>query len=420
MFALVDCNTFYVSCERVFQPQLEGKPVIVLSSNDGCAIARSNEAKALGIKMGIPLFKIKDIIEKHHVHVFSANFTLYGDISARVMAILRTLCPFMEIYSIDEAFLNLSSLPSSELYSYGCHMKKTVKQCTGIPVSVGIGPTKTLAKVANSIAKKSASGCYVLDSPDAIETILRKYPIQEIWGIGTQWSKKLETFNIRSAFDLAKSDIRWIRKAFNVMVVRTVMELRGISCLSLEEIVLPKKSMLSSRSFGTPVTTLEGLHQAASFHASSLARRLREERSKTSLLNVFISTSRFDEGGNYYRNSAIIPLPCPSYDNATLIKAASLGLAKIYRNGLSYKKAGVIALNLTPEDYGPNFLFTEMENETSPTRKALLKSIDELNERFGRGTLKFASEGIHHHWRPKAIWKTQSFTTNWKQLPKLG
>ncbi|MBA3814668.1 MAG: Y-family DNA polymerase [Alphaproteobacteria bacterium] len=267
MFALVDCNAFYVSCERVFQPHLEGKPVIVLSSNDGCAISRSNEAKALGIKMGVPLFKIKDIVQKHKVHVFSSNFSLYGDMSSRVMATLKTMSSSLEIYSVDEAFLDLSLVPQHELFSQGCHIKTLVKQWTGIPVSVGIGPTKTLAKVANHMAKKNPSGCCVLADPQKIEEVLKTFPLQDIWGIGYQWSKKLSRFGMNTALDLVQAELGWIRKTFNIVLTRTALELKGTSCLSLEEVYPPKKAMVSSRSFGVPVSSFDVLREAVSFHA---------------------------------------------------------------------------------------------------------------------------------------------------------
>ncbi|KAB2832153.1 MAG: Y-family DNA polymerase, partial [Caedimonadaceae bacterium] len=227
MFALIDCDAFYVSCERIFQPHLEKKPVIVLSSNDGCAISRSSEAKALGIPMGAPLFKIRDIIEKYNVHLFSANFSLYGDISSRVMEVLKAFSPTVEVYSIDEAFLDLSLLSQDELFAYGCNIKKIVKKWTGIPVSVGIGPTKTLAKVANNMAKRHPLGCYALLTPEKTEVLLGQVSLQDVWGIGPRWSKKLNTLGLTTALDLARAEPRWIRKTFNIVLAKTTLELRG-------------------------------------------------------------------------------------------------------------------------------------------------------------------------------------------------
>jgi DNA polymerase V len=419
LFALVDCNAFFVSCERVFQPRLEGKPVIVLSSNDGCAIARSNEAKALGIRMGDPLFKIKDIVKKHHVHVFSANFSLYGDMSSRVMETLKILGPNLEVYSIDEAFLDLKSLPLENLFAYGCEVKRTVKQWTGIPVSVGMGPTKTLAKIANHLAKKDPSGCRVLTDPAEIEAILRDFPLSDIWGVGRQWSKKLLQYNINTALDLANADHRWVRKAFNIVLARTALELKGTPCLSLEDISPSKKTMISSRSFGTPVTNPEHLREAVSMHASLLAQKLRQQGSKTSLMSVYIRTNPFDRQGSYYSNSRLVSLITPSQDSAVLIKAGISALRKIYKPGLAYKKAGVTVLNLTPETQCTPSLFKEWEEKDSAKRKALLKTMDRLNAQYGRGSLIFASEGIRRSWRPKSGWRSPSYTQDWTKLVEV-
>lgn len=421
MFALIDCNAFFVSCERVFQPRLEKKPVIVLSSNDGCAISRSCEAKALGIPMGAPLFKIRDIVEKYNVHVFSANFSLYGEISSRVMEVLKAFSPMLEVYSIDEAFLDLSRISQNELFAYGCHIKKIVKKWTGIPVSVGIGPTKTLAKVANSMAKRHPLGCYALLTSEKTEALLGQISLQDVWGIGSRWSKKLNALGLSTALDLAQADPRWIRKAFNVVLAKTALELKGKACLSIGETTPPKKSLISSRSFGIPLTTFEDLREAISFHASSLAHRLRIEGRKTSLLSIAVRTNPFDKKGRFYSNTQLIPLSYPSQDNATLIKAAALALEKIYREHLSYEKVGVMALNLSPEDQSTSSLFTEKkEQEHSLRRREVLKSIDCLNYRYGKGSLIFASEGVDVSWQPKSSWKSPSFTQNWKQLPEVS
>lgn len=417
VFALVDCNSFFVSCEKVFQPHLEGKPVIVLSSNDGCAIARSNEAKALGIQMGVPLFKIQDIVKKNHVKVISSNFSLYGDMSSRVMGTLKKFSPSLEIYSIDEAFLNLSLLPIEDLFSYGCELKKIIKLWTGIPVSVGMGPTKTLAKVANHLAKKHPSGCYVLINPEDIATVLRTFPLQEVWGIGSQWSKKLSHVGIKTAWDLAQADPHWIRKTFNVVLARTALELKEIPCLNLEDVSAPKKSLISSRSFGKPVTSFEALREAISFHASSLAQKLREQKSLASLLSVYIRTSPFQKNEPYYMNSHVIPLLFPSHDTALLIKAAISGLEKIFKDGFSYKKAGVTVLQISSEDQVIPSLFQDRED--SVKRKSLFKTLDNLNHRFGRSSLVFASEGFRKSWRPNASLKSPSFTQSWDQLPRV-
>lgn len=419
LFALVDCNAFFVSCERVFQPRLEGKPVIVLSSNDGCAIARSNEAKALGIRMGDPLFKIKDIVTKHKVHVFSANFSLYGDMSSRVMETLKILSPNLEVYSIDEAFLDLRLLKHKDLFTYGCEIRQTVKQWTGIPVSVGMGPTKTLAKVANHLAKKDPAGCRVLTDLAEVEAILKNFPLEDIWGVGRQWSKKLLHYNINTALDLANADHRGIRKVFNIVLARTALELRGTPCLSLEDISPPKKTMISSRSFGTPVTNPEHLREAVSMHTSLLAQKLRQQGSKTSLMSVYIRTNPFDRQGTYYSNSHLVSLITPSQDSAVLIKAGISALRKIYKPGLAYKKAGVSVLNLTPERQCTPSLFKEWEEKDSSKRKILLKTMDRLNAHYGRGSVLFASEGVRRSWRPKSGWRSPSYTQDWGKLVEV-
>lgn len=399
-----------------FQPRLEGQPVIVLSSNDGCAIARSNEAKALGIRMGDPLFKIKEIVSKHKVRVFSANFSLYGDMSSRVMETLKMFAPALEIYSIDEAFLDLTTLPVEDLFAHGCQIKQTVKQWTGIPVSVGIGPTKTLAKVANHLAKKDPSGCRVLTDPTETEAILKDFPLPDIWGVGRQWSKKLLQYNINTALDLANADHRWVRKAFNIVLARTALELKGTPCLSLEDIAPAKKNLISSRSFGTPITNPQDLREAVSMHASLLAQKLRKQGSKTSLISVSIRTNPFDQKGTYYSNSHLVSLIFPSQDSAVLIKAAISALRKIYKPGLAYKKAGMMVLNLSPEDQYTPSLFKEWEEKDSVKRKALLKTMDRLNNQYGRGSLIFASEGVRRAWRPKSGWRSPSYTQDWTRL----
>jgi DNA polymerase V len=420
MFALVDCNSFFVSCERVFQPHLESKPVIVLSSNDGCVITRSNEAKALGIQMGIPLFKIKDIVKRHKVHIFSSNFSLYGDMSSRVMATLKKTAPSLEVYSIDEAFLDLSFLPPHKLFDHGCYIKSLVKQWTGIPVSVGIGPTKTLAKVANHIAKRNASGCCILADPQNIEEVLKTFPLHDIWGIGSQWSQKLFRFGIKTAFDLAQAEIGWVRKTFNIVLARTALELKGTPCLSLDEMSSPKKTMISSRSFGASITSFDMLREAVSFHASVLARRLRQERSNASLISVFIRTNPFDKQGIVYSNSETVHLPFASQDTSLLIKAAISGLEKIFKEGLSYKKAGVKILNLSPESQSCPTLFAHENFDNTTKRKALLKTVDRLNQLYGKGTLVFASEGIRKSWVPRAVCKSHAYTQRWDQLMTVG
>lgn len=419
MFALVDCNAFYVSCERVFQPHLEGKPVVVLSTNDGCVIARSHEAKALGIPMGIPLFKIKNLIQKHQVVIFSPNFPLYGNMSARIMETLKAFSSHIEVYSIDEAFLDLSTLNEKELVPHGCALRKTVKLWTGVPVSVGIAPTKTLAKVATHFAKKHPAGCYGLLNPNKREEILKSFPIQDIWGIGSGWSKKLSTAGIQTAFDLAHVDAPWLRKTFNVVLARTALELRGISCLKIEDLAPRKKSLISSRSFGKPQHSFDSLREAVSYHTSTLARKMREQGSKTPLLSVTIRTSSFTKDGTFYKNTALAPLLSPTSDTSLLLKATTNALKKIFREGLAYKKVGVMAFDLTPEHLVQPSLFEKSEAPQAKGKAKLLKAFDRLNDLYGKGTLIFASEGFSKNWRMKSAFKTPHYTTHWAEIPRV-
>jgi DNA polymerase V len=420
MFALVDCNAFFVSCEKVFQPHLEGKPVVVLSSNDGCVISRSQEAKALGIKMGEPLFTIKDKVKQHNIKVFSSNFSLYRDMSRRVMATLQAHSSALEVYSVDEAFLDLRQLTPQDLFSHGCFIKSIVKQWTGIPVSVGIAPTKTLAKVANHFAKHNTSGCFVLTDLQENESILKDFPLSEVWGIGSQWAKKLSAHSLHTGLDLAKADINWLKKAFNVVLARTALELRGTSCLKLEEIYPPKKSMISSRSFGSPVTSLDVLSEAVSSHASRLAHNLRQQKSKAALIRVTIRTSPFHHREDFYTNSYIVPLPSPSQDSSVLISAARKGLEKIFRDKLRYKKAAVMVLDLCPEDQATSSLFDTQTTEYSAKRKQLLKVFDDLNHQHGKRAVLFASEGVRKSWSPSSLWKSRAYTTSWNELLEVG
>lgn len=420
VFALIDCNNFYVSCERVFNPSLEGVPTLVLSNNDGCAIARSNEVKAMGIKMGEPFFRIKDLVKENRVRVFSSNYELYADMSQRVMSSLRHFSPHMEIYSIDEAFLDLSLIPEDELLEHGREIHQKIKQWTGIPVSVGIGPTKTLAKVANKLAKKQGQPCHVLLGKAPVDRALRGFPLNDVWGVGYRWAQKLTQLGYRDAYDLSRADIKWARKTFNIVMARLVSELQGFSCLSLEEVSPEKKSMVSSRSFGRQVTSLEDLSGSVSHHASRLGEKLRQQKSKASTVTVSIRTNPFRNQGEYYRNAHLIHLPFPTHDTRRLIKAARDALQLIYRPGLTYKKAGVMVNGLLPEDYVQYDLFQSHESVCGTKSRSLFKAIDRLNKVHGKGRVIFASEGIKKSWRMQRNMKTPSYTTNWEELVRVS
>jgi len=351
VFALVDCNNFYASCERLFNPQLEKKPVIVLSNNDGCVIARSNEAKALGIKMGAPAFEFQELIKKHKVHVFSSNFALYGDISNRIMKILYELAPDIEVYSVDEAFLDLTSIKFEDLTVFAKKILKTIRQWVGIPVSIGIGPTKTLAKIANHAAKNNPGYSNVVnlctcEDPD---WLFKTISVSEIWGVGGAFNQFLNENGIRTVYDFKNADENWVRKHMGVIGQKTLFELRGISCIPLESLVPDKKNICTSRSFGTPLETYEDLEQATSSFVARAAEKLRRQHSCARAVTVLVMTNRFSNSPKYV-NSILVQLPVATSITSELIHHALKGLRKIYRKGYKYKKSGIILMDIIPED----------------------------------------------------------------------
>ena len=340
--ALVDCNSFYVSCERLFNPSINKKPVIVLSSNDGCVISRSTEAKSLGIKMGEPYFKVKKIVKKNDVKTFSTNFSLYGDISRRVMETLKQFSPKMEIYSIDEAFLDLSSIKNENLLEYGYKIRETILKWTGIPTSIGIASTKTLSKAANYIAKKEESGVINLINSKKINNILSKIKINDVWGVGRQLTKFYIKNGINTAYDLKEMHNGWIKKNTNVFGSRTAMELKGLACVSLKPQEDKRKNCCVSRSFGRKVTKLEELNEAVTAHCLNAAEKIRLDKQTVKKITVFIRTSPFQMGDNYYANSKDIDLPIRTNDSIALIKKALAALESIYKKGYRYQKTGTI------------------------------------------------------------------------------
>lgn len=420
MFALVDCDAFFVSCERVFRPDLEKKPVIVLSSNDGCAIARSQEAKALGIAMGAPYFKIQDLIKDYNVKVFSSNFSLYGDMSARVIETLKNFSPSIEVYSIDEAFLDLSSIPPHELKNFGNRIHTTVHKWTGVPVSIGIAPTKTLAKVASELAKGDPCKCCVLNTPFEIERALKVLPVGDVWGVGRKWGQKLREHNIKRAWDLANCPTSYLKKHYNVIMARTGLELRGISCLEIEEVSPAKKSIVSSRSFGNPIVSKDIISEALAHHGGRIAYKLRQQKSVASHIYIFIKTNRFSKSVPYTSLSQHIPLPFPTHDTSLILKAIQKGLLQVFKNGLSYTKAGVMAVGITHENDVVRDLFSLQSDAQIKIREKLLFNFDQINRRFGRGTLKFASEGTRKiSWHPKSFLISPLYTQRWDQLREV-
>ena len=413
VFALIDCNAFYVSCERVFNPKLNNRPVVALSNNDGCIISRSKEAKALGIKMGVPLFKVKDIVEKEKVVVFSSNYTLYADMSRRVMNIISSSSPYTEIYSIDEAFVELSSLPI-DYESYAHQLRQTILQHTGIPVSIGIASTKTLAKVANHKAKKddSLNGVCSLVNYNNIDQILELTEVGDVWGVGRRLSKKLINHGIHNAKLLKNCSDSWIRKMMSVNGLKTITELRGISCIPLEEYSMTRKSCCTTRSFGKLLTNLEDIEQAVTTFARRAAERIRSESLAASCVSVFVRTNPFDKKSAYYSNGASRMLSHPTHDSITIIETALLLTKRIFKNNYQYKKAGVLLSGLCDESEIQETLFEKNYNQNSD----LMSAIDAINYRYGRDTLQMASECKVGNWKQKRENCTRNYTTQIDRL----
>lgn len=419
MFALLDCNNFYVSCERLFNPALIGRPVVVLSNNDGCFIARSEEAKAIGLAMGAPAFKNRALLKKHNVAVYSANFPLYGDMSSRVMTTLAELAPDLEIYSIDEAFLDMSGFKRYDLDHYARSMRKTVMQHTGIPVCIGMAPTKTLAKVANRLAKKNPGyqGVCILHNDEEVQAALALTRVEEIWGIGRQWSKFLHAQQMHTALDVAQASPAMIRKHLHITGARVQAELNGKSCLSLEMVRPPKQSICTSRSFGRSVTAFDELHQAVATFAGKCAIKLRKEGSAASLLTIFICTSPFNEPENKYWGTRTLSLPHQSQDSMTIIRAAGMVLESIFRAGYEYKKAGVIVSGLVAAGACPAMLplFPEEEEVPDNRQKKLMTVMDSINQRYGSGAIQLAAENAAG-WKPNQNMLSSRYTTSWKDI----
>ena len=413
VFALIDCNAFYVSCERVFNPKLNNRPVVALSNNDGCIISRSKEAKALGIKMGVPLFKVKDIVEKEKVVVFSSNYTLYADMSRRVMNIISSSSPYTEIYSIDEAFVELSSLPI-DYESYAHQLRQTILQHTGIPVSIGIASTKTLAKVANHKAKKddSLNGVCSLVNYNNIDQILELTEVGDVWGVGRRLSKKLINHGIHNAKLLKNCSDSWIRKMMSVNGLKTITELRGISCIPLEEYSMTRKSCCTTRSFGKLLTNLEDIEQAVTTFARRAAERIRSESLAASCVSVFVRTNPFDKKSAYYSNGASRTLSHPTHDSITIIETSLLLTKRIFKDNYQYKKAGVLLSGLCDESEIQETLFEKNYNQNSD----LMSAVDAINYRYGRDTLQMASECKVGNWRQKRENCTRNYTTQIDRL----
>lgn len=415
IFALVDCNNFYASCERVFNPRLEGTPIVVLSNNDGCVVARSNEAKALGIGMGVPEFQIRPLLRAHQVQVFSSNYTLYGDMSQRVMETLEPFSPDLEIYSIDEAFLSLSDVTSRNLTEYGRTIRSTVKRWTGLPVSVGMAETKTLAKIANRIAKRTpdTNGVFDLLACSDRDAFLGRVPVEEVWGIGRNHTRVLNQHGITTALQLREVDDPWIRKRMGIVGLRLVMELRGISCLDLEQCPAPKQSLTCSRAFGMLIHTLADMEEAISLYTSRVAEKLRRGRLAATVLTVSLTTNEFKEGPQY-SNALTLKLPVVTDNTSELIRCALQGIRIIYRDGYRYKKAGVMLTGLGPVGQTQADLFDAQDRKKS---NRLMSALDAVNDRWGAGTLHYASSGIAKTWTTQFHRRSPAYTTDWGALP---
>lgn len=418
IFALVDCNNFYVSCERVFNPGLRNIPVVVLSNNDGCVIARSNEAKTLGIPMGAPAFKFRNIFSQHNVKTFSSNYSLYGDMSARVMNSLSSMVPDMEVYSIDEAFLLLNNLPE-EPEKFARKIRKNVLKWVGIPTSIGIGSTKTLAKIANRFAKKHPEHGGVLnlkDNPDA-SAYLAQTPVEDIWGIGRKHSLFLKSYNIRNALDLSNQTRDWIKSKMTVTGLQTLMEIQGIPCLSLEDSFVPNKSIISSRSFGQCVHSIDQLKESIACYVTRSAEKLRTQKSVCSNIMVFIHTDKFKKNDSLYSCSHQARLPFPTDCPSDLIKYAWEILEKIYKPDHEYKKAGVMLSGLEPGNRMQMTFFTPPRNQRIKKRK-VMEVMDRINLRWGKNTLKPAAAGTEKPWKMERKQLSPRYTTCWKELPE--
>ena len=413
--ALIDCNSFYVSCERLFNPKIRKKPVVVLSNNDGCIVSRSNEAKALGIKMGEPYFKAKDIIIKNDVQVFSSNYSLYGDLSRRVMRTLKRFNSDIEVYSIDEAFIDLTNFSDSEVLDVGQEIKETVLQWTGIPTSIGIAKTKTLSKVANHIAKKKQSGVTSFIGIDNIDPLLERVDINDVWGVGRQLTKFYHENGIYNAKQLKNKSNTWIKKNSNVLGSRTAMELRGISCIDLEKTKSKRKSCVVSRSFGQRIEKYQELKEAVAGYCLNACEKIRSETLVAKSITVFIRTSPFQSRFGYYSNSKTIDFPIGTNDSIEIVKTALTALESIFKNGYRYQKAGVLLSGLSEATNNKNLFSSEKDEKIN----SLMKSIDNTNYRYGRSTLSLASAGVHKRWNMKREYSSKIDTADFHYLPTI-
>ncbi len=415
IFALVDCNNFYASCERVFNPKLNGRPVVVLSNNDGCIVARSNEAKALGIKMGVPFFKVRDIIKSGNVAYFSSNYALYADMSKRVMDTLKAFTPGIEVYSIDEAFISLESVTGEDLTIYCRRIREQIYRNTGLPVSIGIAETKTLAKIANEFCKKNEQlkGVFDITAFSDKSKLLSRVPVIDVWGIGKALGRYFMSKGILSANDYISADPELIRRKSGVVGSRTQLELKGISCIELDQLVHPKKQIISSRSFGKYVTNIHELEEAVSQYTSRALEKLRMQRSLANYINVFIQTNHHKLTDIQHAEGRFAAMPFASSFTPDFVAVAKHLLRQLYKPGINYIKAGVMLSGIVPDD---SFQYCIGDTTDHNKRRSLMNSVDEINNLNGRETVKLASSGIGQDWQMKMSYRSRRYTTNWKEL----
>ena len=412
MVALVDCNNFYASCERLFKPELVGKPIIVLSNNDGCVIARSNEAKDLGITMGAVFYMIEDEIKNHKINVFSSNYTLYGDMSARVMTNLARFSPEVEVYSIDECFLALTGIADLERYAH--LIRNSVIQNTGIPVSVGIAPTKTLAKLANKMCKRTGGIC-VLDTPEKISEAVKDYPVEDLWGIGRAYARQLILLGIETAADLRNQPIGFVQDKLTIQGVRMWNELWGRSCIPVSDVLERKKGLCTSRAFSKLTSDMEELTEATASYANRLSLKLRKDQSCATVISVRLLTNRFKTDQPQAFPAITIPLTHAVNNTSEIVKVALAGLRAIYRKGFMYQKVEVTATGLIPETEVQLNMFSHWNG---PVNDKLSKIMDQINGHYGRGTIRIATEGTSQKWAMKRNFLSPAYTTQWKDIIK--
>jgi DNA polymerase V len=418
-FALVDCNNFYASCEKLFRPDLKHTPVVVLSNNDGCIVARSKEVKALGIKMGVPMFQVQDEIRQHGIVCFSSNYALYADMSNRVMTILEEEAPRLEVYSIDEAFMDLSGVDHVVgLLEFGKQVKVKVDQWTGITVGVGIAPTKTLAKLANHAAKKYPATGSVVDlmDPERQKRLLALVEVSDVWGVGRRTTAKLKARGVHTALDLANADPKTIRSEFSVVLERTIRELNGVSCLDLELVRPTKQQIICSRSFGHKVTDKRELREAVAKYTTRAAEKLRGEKRLCRVVSVFVRTSPFIPNEPQYSKTLSAELPNPTDDTRDLLEVANELFKRIYRAGFRYAKGGVMLADFYEQGAFQQDLFRA--DNPKINSKALMSVVDKINH-SGLGNVFFASQGVSPQWAMKREHLSPGYTTRWDELPKV-